>query len=304
MEQFFDSFTCFQIDVMMEVDPPDDNDESCIKEEDDPILKEVPVYLSKAVNCYMFQYPVRPASMTYDDSAVVKARFRPDNQQVQLEVRLNTQSENYDRSKGEQIALNTDGPGAGGGAEGKYFQARLMDKQIMMGYSVETRERRSSRYAVARMVEGSLHLTEVKGVLQLRPSLGYMDKSDKTARAEGRLRDADPDEPEEEERQPQAVTVKFSRVSRLSSGLTIRPSDYVSFQGDSDRAQKMKEKSYDYQMKRVEEEPWVECCYHGVASAKSAEMCQKLKCNNTTDLTISFNQSHKQYLEGLKDEHG
>ena len=289
---------------MMEVDPPDDNDESCIKEEDDPILKEVPVYLSKAVNCYMFQYPVRPASMTYDDSAVVKARFRPDNQQVQLEVRLNTQSENYDRSKGEQIALNTDGPGAGGGAEGKYFQSRLMDKQIMMGYSVETRERRSSRYAVARMVEGSLHLTEVKGVLQLRPSLGYMDKSDKTARAEGRLRDADPDEPEEEERQPQAVTVKFSRVSRLSSGLTIRPSDYVSFQGDSDRAQKMKEKSYDYQMKRVEEEPWVECCYHGVASAKSAEMCQKLKCNNTTDLTISFNQSHKQYLEGLKDEHG
>ena len=285
---------------MMEVDPPDDNDESCIKEEDDPILKEVPVYLSKAVNCYMFQYPVRPASMTYDDSAVVKARFRPDNQQVQLEVRLNTQSENYDRSKGEQIALNTDGPGAGGGAEGKYFQSRLMDKQIMMGYSVETRERRSSRYAVARMVEGSLHLTEVKGVLQLRPSLGYMDKSDKTARAEGRLRDADPDEPEEEERQPQAVTVKFSRVSRLSSGLTIRPSDYVSFQGDSDRAQKMKEKSYDYQMKRVEEEPWVECCYHGVASAKSAEMCQKLKCNNTTtDLTISFNQSHKQYLEGL-----
>ena len=289
---------------MMEVDPPDDNDESCIKEEDDPILKEVPVYLSKAVNCYMFQYPVRPASMTYDDSAVVKARFRPDNQQVQLEVRLNTQSENYDRSKGEQIALNTDGPGAGGGAEGKYFQARLMDKQIMMGYSVETRERRSSRYAVARMVEGSLHLTEVKGVLQLRPSLGYMDKSDKTARAEGRLRDADPDEPEEEERQPQAVTVKFSRVSRLSSGLTIRPSDYVSFQGDSDRAQKIKEKSYDYQMKRVEEEPWVECCYHGVASAKSVEMCQKLKCNNTTDLTISFNQSHKQYLEGLKDEHG
>lgn len=290
---------------MMDVDPPDESDETRVKEEDDPIVKEVPVYLSKAVNCYMFQYPVRPASMTYDDSAVVKARFRPDNQQVQLEVRLNTQSENYDRSKGEQIALNTDGVGAGDGAEGKYFQSRLMDKQIMTGQSVETRGRRSSRYAVARMVEDKLHLTEVKGVLQLRPSLSYMDKSDKTARAEGRLGEADPDDPGEDERQPQAVTVKFSRVSRLSSGLTIRPSDHVSFQGDSDRAQKMKEKSYDYQMKRVEEEPWVECCYHGVASAKSAEMCQKLKCKNTkTDLTTSFTQSHKQYLDGLKDEHG
>ena len=53
---------------------------------DDPNVKEVTVYLSKAVNCYMFQYPVKPTSMTYDDSVVVKARFRANNQQVQLEV--------------------------------------------------------------------------------------------------------------------------------------------------------------------------------------------------------------------------
>ena len=67
----------------------------------------------------------------------------------------------------------------------------------------------------------------------------------------------------------------------------------------------MKEKSYDYQMKRVEEEPWAECCYHGVDSKKSSEMCQKLEClQKETELTTSFTQSHKQYLEDLKDEHG
>ena len=137
-EQLLDSFTCFQINVMMEVDPPEERDpEACVKEEDDPIVKEVPVFLSKSVNCYMFQYPVRPASMTYDDSAVMKARFRPNNQQVQLEMRLNTQSENYDKSKGEQIALNTDGSG-GNATEGNYFQSRMMDKQMLMGQSVET----------------------------------------------------------------------------------------------------------------------------------------------------------------------
>ena len=87
---------------------------------------------------------------------------------------------------------------------------------------------------------GNLHLTEVKGVLQVRSSQGYMDKSDKTARAEGKLRDAgDPDNPDDEERQPQATTAKFSR-------------------GDLNRAQKMKEKRYDHQMKKVEEEPWLE----------------------------------------------
>ena len=82
----------------------------------------------------MFQYPVKPTSMTYDDSVVVKAKFRANNQQVQLEVRLNTQSENYYRSKGEQIALNTDGAGAQR-AWGAYFQSR----QVLMGQSVETR---------------------------------------------------------------------------------------------------------------------------------------------------------------------
>ena len=41
-----------------------------------------------------------------------------------------------------------------------------------------------------------------------------MDKSDKTARAEGRVKDDfdNPDDPTEDTK-PQAVTVKFSRVS-------------------------------------------------------------------------------------------
>ena len=80
----------------------------------------------------------------------------------------------------------------------------------------------------------------VSELLESEDEEGYMDKSDKTARAEGKLRDAgNSDDPDDEERQAQAMTMKFSR-------------------GDSNSAQKMKEKSYDHQMKKVEEEPWLE----------------------------------------------
>ena len=37
---------------------------------DDPVIHEIPVYLSKSLNCYVLQYPVRPATMPYDNVEV------------------------------------------------------------------------------------------------------------------------------------------------------------------------------------------------------------------------------------------
>ena len=166
----------------------------------DPVVRDIPVFLSKAGSCYLYQYPVRPAHMTYDGSQVMRARFRPINRQAQLELAINTKSDNYDESKGEQIALNTDG--ASGGSN-KYFQSSKMDKQLLTGSSPLGS---TGRYALAILDNEELHLTPVKGVLQLRPSLSYMDKSDKTARTSG-------DTVEEEDNKPQAVTVRFTKVS-------------------------------------------------------------------------------------------
>ena len=166
----------------------------------DPVVTDIPVFLSKAGSCYLYQYPVRPGHMTYDGAHVMRARFRPVNQQAQLELAINTKSDNYDESKGEQIALNTDGAAAGAN---KYFQSSKMDKQLLTGTSPLAS---TGRYALAILDNEELHLTPVKGVLQLRPSLGYMDKSDKMARNSG-------DNVDEEEDKPQAVTVRFTKVS-------------------------------------------------------------------------------------------
>ena len=89
---------------------------------------------------------------------MTRAKFKPNNQQVQLELKLNTASENYDKSKGEQIALNTDGCNSAAAGADKYFQSNVMDKQVLTG----TRVSDIGRYAVARLVDRELHLNQVK----------------------------------------------------------------------------------------------------------------------------------------------
>jgi len=247
----------------------------------DPVVHEIPVFLSRGVNCYLFQYPVRPASMPYDNTEVVRAKFRPNNQQVELELKLNTANANYDRSKGEQIALNTDGCQPGG--PDRTFHSTVMDKQVLSGAAAVTD---SGRYAVGILDNNELHLTEVKGMLHLRPSLGYLDKSDRVAKVEGRVA-ADPDDPTDtvEQVKPEAVTVKFAR-------------------GDPERNQKYKEKSYDYQMKRVEEEPWVETRFHQMKTKTWEEVSQKMFCGAMENDVKSLDETPERYLYSLKDTEG
>lgn len=72
---------------------------------------QIPVYLSQALakNLYIYQYPVRPGNRDWKDIKVVNAAIKPKNKLVRLEVGLDTHGDTYCPSKGEQIALNTDG---------------------------------------------------------------------------------------------------------------------------------------------------------------------------------------------------
>ena len=54
----------------------------------------------------------------------------------------------------------------------------------------------TSRYAVGILDANEFHLTPLDAVLSLRPSFDYLDKSDKTAKNEGRLLGADTEEDE------------------------------------------------------------------------------------------------------------
>jgi len=269
---------------------PDPNDT-------DPVVHEIPVFVSRGVNCYLFQYPVRPATMPYDNTDVVRARFRPTNQQVELELKLNTDNPNYDRSKGEQIALNTDGCNPGHGQSDRTFQSSVMDKQLLTGARAVTD---CGRYAVGILDNNELHLTRVEGMLHLRPSLGYLDKSDRTAKAEGRVA-TDPDDPTETETKPEAVTVKFARVGDVRDAFEKL---ILTIQGDPERNKKFKEKSYDYQMKRVEEEPWVEAKFHQMKTGNWEEVSQRMFCGAMDTDVKTLDETPERYLYSLKDPEG
>ena len=85
----------------MEVD--DVNSES--SEDNDPVEREIEVYLSKqlAGNLHLIQYPVRPAHLSYDDAEFLSAKTKPKQGKLQFELALNSHSANYDRSKGREI---------------------------------------------------------------------------------------------------------------------------------------------------------------------------------------------------------
>jgi len=224
------------------------------EEEEDPVIHEIPVFLSKGIDKLMlFQYPVRPASMPYEGLEVTAARVRPEHRQVELEVRVDTGSQNYSRSKGEQIALNVDGAVGARGEEGRTFASHLMDKQILVGSSAVSD---TGRYAVGVLNDNELHLTRLESVLSLRPSLQYLDKSDTKAKADGRTAD---EKSEAEDVKPEAVTVRFAR-------------------GDPERNKKYKEKSFEYKQKMEEEEPWLEADFTPMKGGSWDRESQRMFC--------------------------
>ena len=94
---------------------------------------QIPVFLSKNLlqKLYVFQYPLRSVAVETEKPNVVavsyflktfhflrhisidyifKARIKPKLQEIELELELSTKTPNYDKSKGEQICINADGP--------------------------------------------------------------------------------------------------------------------------------------------------------------------------------------------------
>ncbi|XP_069036943.1 DNA-directed RNA polymerase III subunit RPC5 isoform X1 [Lepisosteus oculatus] len=233
-------------------------------EDDDPIVQEIDVYLAKSLadKLYLFQYPVRPATMTYDDVAHLSAKIKPKQQKVELVMAMDTLSPNYCRSKGEQIALNVDGTTS---EDSNTYSTKLMDRQTFSSIQATNG---TSRYAAAVFHRGELHLTPLHGILQLRPSFSYLDKADSKHRereAANEGGDSSQDEAEEDIKQ---ITVRFSRP-------------------ESEQARQRRIQSYEFLQKRQAEEPWVHLHYYGLKDGRSEHERQYLfcQCMGTTENT-------------------
>ncbi|XP_069726615.1 DNA-directed RNA polymerase III subunit RPC5 [Phaenicophaeus curvirostris] len=222
-------------------------------EEDDPIIQEIDVFLARSLleKLYLFQYPIRPASMTYDDVTHLSAKIKPKQQKVELEMAIDTLNPNYCRSKGEQIALNVDGTCTD---ETSTYSSKLMDKQTFCSSQAVSNV---SRYAAAVYKKGELHLTPLHGILQLRPSFTYLDKADAKHREREAANEGGDSSQDEAEDDVKQITVRFSRP-------------------ETEQARQRRVQSYEFLQKRQAEEHWVHLHYYGLKDSRSEHERQYL----------------------------
>uniref|UniRef100_A0A8C2TW57 RNA polymerase III subunit E n=1 Tax=Coturnix japonica TaxID=93934 RepID=A0A8C2TW57_COTJA len=221
-------------------------------EEDDPIIQEVNVLCGCSGSaCGFFCYPIRPASMTYDDVTHLSAKIKPKQQKVELEMAIDTLNPNYCRSKGEQIALNVDGTCTD---ETSTYSSKLMDKQTFCSSQAASNV---SRYAAAVYRKGELHLTPLHGILQLRPSFTYLDKADAKHREREAANEGGDSSQDEAEDDIKQITVRFSRP-------------------ETEQARQRRVQSYEFLQKRQAEEHWVHLHYYGLKDSRSEHERQYL----------------------------
>uniref|UniRef100_A0A182N8C0 DNA-directed RNA polymerase III subunit RPC5 n=1 Tax=Anopheles dirus TaxID=7168 RepID=A0A182N8C0_9DIPT len=224
-----------------------------MEDEDDPIVEEIPVHLSKTLadNLYVLQYPVKSTASTFDDGRVVNCCVKPINQQIKVDYALNTASTNYDAFKGEQFALAADGKQRDK-TQKLTFRSGTMDKQSFLSAKpIED----VSRYLVCVVQDGEVHATPLKGIVAMRQMFSYFDKQDKRTKAEQKA-EQDADGAAEDEELTQ-VTVKFART-------------------ENEKVRKAREKSFNYLSKMEAEEPWCETFWHEKNSSTAELERQKL----------------------------
>lgn len=239
----------------------------------DPVVNEVPVFLSKtlAEKLFIFQYPIRSAREGYDNATFLKTSIKPENQEARIEVALDTDNVNYDQSKGEQIAMNVDGASKPEDEVEKAFDSQIMDKTVLHS----TRALPDcSNYAIGVFQDGELHLTPLKGIIQMRPQFNYLDKSDKRAKDDAKVMG---EEVEDEEDGAKQVNVTFARH-------------------EPEFLKKMREQSFQHYSKKSLEERWVQTRYVP-ANANKAELTRmEMISPSTEDSVNTLNLTSDKYL--------
>ncbi|KAJ8667381.1 hypothetical protein QAD02_009043 [Eretmocerus hayati] len=248
-----------------------------MEDDGDPVIKEIPVFLSKrlAENLFIFQYPLKSASKGYDDATFVKTAIKPDNQEVSIEVEINTNDHHYNSNRGEAIAANAEIPPKRDQEEcERYYDSNQMDKIVLQSSRALPS---CDNYAVGTYQDGEFHITPLKGMVQLRPEFTYLDRGDKRGKEDGKN---GVDDMEEEEEPAKQVNVTFAR----------QVPDFI---------KKMREQSFQTHSKKLMEEQWIPCHYKPATSSQAELTRMEMFCSASDDSVNNLNLTAKQYLDLL-----
>ncbi|CEH14055.1 RNA Polymerase C (III) 37 kDa subunit [Ceraceosorus bombacis] len=181
---------------------------------DPSLLASLPVYLSSSLppssRLSLFQYPTYPRGqpLPIPDSARSRglseaARWRPKANRVEVELPLDLRPVVYNMDKGQNMAMGAEHGGtfgkdssAGSSAMGDdQRRVKVKREKEDLPAKIKRLERtrlesslvpNQTKYMVGVIRDGALHLTPLDSVLQLRPSMHYLDGLDVQARKEAK----------------------------------------------------------------------------------------------------------------------
>lgn len=234
---------------------------------------QIPIFNSKRLQkqLYLLQYPLLSKKCT-NDLNIRKGLFKPNNQEIELEMEIDVESNNFDADRAQLTAEEVDGaPETRKIGSKVLFENNLVDKVSLKAIkSVKN----PSVYAAFSYTGKEVHLTTLQNIFQLRPSFTYLDKKKKR-------KDVDHNDLSDEEdggpSSAEAITVRFK-------------------QGD-DRWKKAKT-----DVGPQTHEPWLTCEFHPEGSSLSKIETLKLLAENTVPTSQAMNLTKKEYVRVLVPE--
>lgn len=219
---------------------------SDVETEDDPVVEELNVFLSKQLSesLYLFQYPVRSVNLPYEGTEHTEVKMKPIQQKVHLEMAVDTRSPNYSRSHGEQISVNMRGS-KGDSSVGH----GVMDRQTLVSSTAGVK---TCTYAVGAYRNGQMYVTPVKGIVELRPGLDYLDKANVGQKS------GDGEEENEDENEGTVVIKQRIRAN------------------ETEEAKAKRLASYEFLRQQQEDEEYVRMRYHYITQEFADERREKL----------------------------
>ncbi|XP_065352356.1 DNA-directed RNA polymerase III subunit RPC5 [Cloeon dipterum] len=233
-------------------------------EEDDPVVQRIPVHLSKGSAGQLFLFESSPNVLinNLDGDRIVKSRIKPKQQKVELHLKLDVESSNFNRDLARKLASGA--PKTSVDASKNLVETQILTSSLAVPQNPE-------RFAIAVAQSDGIHLNPLSGIVYLKPSFGYLDTTTKKREQ----KEGGP--PTVEAAKP--VTVKFSRQSAKQLKSNQVKAD---------------------QQKMQEEEPWCDTEFFDSTHINSIREREKLNCDQTDqDVSNFFCETAESYLPVL-----
>ncbi|KAJ1311117.1 hypothetical protein OPQ81_009618 [Rhizoctonia solani] len=283
-------------------------------DENDTIETTLPIYLSNSLNqnLHIFQYPLLSRPLEVPPSAAltgkrIKARYKAKAGRYEVHVPNDTREEVWNVERGRELGQaradeDAEEAGAGAGAEEGSTKGKKRD------YEREEREKEEKRLGEVRLKSekldstgvymlgvvrhGKLYLHPVQNVLQLRPSLTYLDAlSKKQKRARGDDSDDEGPPPDPDEPPPPPTAPKEKKKTESKEVLvTARKADDRSGTQTVGGLSAIRREMLNI-IREEREEQWENLDFKGIQTRQSAEWLDEIFNTNEEDMKCTTSAS-------------